>query len=154
MAIHSCTLSSNIERILFEPNINSIENNHIVPDDICPICLNNLKESIKNSCCGTYSRKLNKCGHWVHVSCQIDKNVNNRHECSICRMKIVDKEWLDHKIIIGETLNILPIHYQMKFRKDGIDMFDDINVLDDLKKYGFNENNIKDIKNVFDLFLK
>ncbi len=146
MSINNCILSAQIESTLFEPNINSIMNPDEVPNDLCPICLEHLKS--KPKCCGGYSRKLKKCSHWVHVYCQIDKN-KNRHQCSLCRNEIVDKLWLTKKINRANAINILPHHYQGKFLTDGIIIFNDTIILDDLKNnYHISQETINYIYNV------
>ena len=95
--VHNCVLSMVIETLLFEP-INSISNKDLVPDDKCPICLKHLSEMSNFGCCGRYSKKLKKCPHWVHVSCQINNNVNCRHFCSICKKILINKNDLDNGI--------------------------------------------------------
>ena len=150
MEIHNCILASQIERVLFEPSINSIYNIDQVSDDICPICLESLKYMNHESCCGGYSRKLRKCGHWVHVNCQINKNIENRHQCSLCRTKIINKNYLDKKILVATAINILPIHYQAKYLKEGSKIFDNEDNLKDLKLYKINVENVKKILENFD----
>ena len=95
MQIHNCLLSTMVEIVLFGKN-NSINNKDKVPDDDCSICLEKLTKPSSSGCCGTYSRQL-LCGHWVHVSCMIDRNPD-RHRCPLCRKELVDKKWLDSKI--------------------------------------------------------
>lgn len=86
-----CTLASSLERIIFRYRDITSE----IPDDIknenCPICIGKLGEKpLFKHCCGGYAKQLRKCGHWVHVSCQIDNNKLNRHTCSICRNVIAE----------------------------------------------------------------
>ena len=76
-----CFYSSRLELNIF--SIASVDKNKI-PDSECPICLDSLNETSKNSCCSGYARRLKNCGHYVHVSCQLNKNPDLRR-CPVCR---------------------------------------------------------------------
>lgn len=137
MSIHNCFISGLVERNIFDLKSSSFRTKI---DDVCPICLIDLNKTGEYGCCGKYARKLKKCGHWVHVGCQIDKNPN-RHQCSVCRTVIIDKDALDYKIKINKLVNILPIHYQSIIHKNGVEaLCINKKYKDDLiKNYGFNE---------------
>lgn len=79
--IHSCTISTFVEAIIFT------HDKITIPDEDCPICIVPLKEKSPYGCqCGSYAKRLT-CGHWVHVSCQIDRNPD-RSNCPICRADV------------------------------------------------------------------
>ena len=86
----NCLLSSRIESEIFMPftEIDDVLNPTNILNEDCPICLQSLKINLSgtNVCCGGYARKL-KCGHSVHVCCQIYKNINLR-KCSLCRKEL------------------------------------------------------------------
>jgi hypothetical protein len=87
MACH-CTITSTIERQIFKGADSTFARlmeaaanagkttrpNMDVPDEVCPICLVQLRQKPPAKCCGRYPKRLN-CGHWVHVCCQVDAMV-------------------------------------------------------------------------------
>lgn len=92
----NCAQSFNIELLLFKDDINSLLNPGLVSDNICFICANGLYEmSGISTCCGNYSKPL-KCGHWVHINCQINKK--NSNVCSLCNYEFITKENLEKVI--------------------------------------------------------
>lgn len=147
----NCLLSTRIESELFA----GIDNN--IPDEDCPICLVNLKQYAPSACCGGYARKLN-CGHYVHVSCQIDKNHDLIH-CSLCRTKLTTSN-IYFKICRAKMINGMPHGYSKLYINDQLTD----KMKDDLKtKYHFDIdrltrsldylNTIKDDeKEMFDFF--
>ncbi len=144
MIIHNCLVSSYIEDILFDSKkYNSID---MKIDGNCPICLISLNKPGEYGCCGKYARKFKKCGHWVHVGCQINNNPN-RHKCSICRDIIVDKKKLDYYVARKTMISTLPIHYQMMVGKNGVKIFDNMKYYNDLiKNYGFDKEFLDHLK--------
>jgi hypothetical protein len=125
----TCMLSTRIEAELFVKT-----NKEEIPGEPCPICLEPLKENSKIGCCGTYAKKL-KCGHFVHVSCHINKNPDLR-QCSVCRAELTDIS-IYFKILKAIEINKFPIHYQMKLIQVSLTQDDII----DLEKYGLNFTN-------------
>jgi hypothetical protein len=87
-----CFASTVIEETIFERLINPIGDNSLVPDGDCPICLEHLTDKPSGKCCcGGYSKSLKKCGHWLHVYCQIDRNPK-LHICPLCRTVLIKGE--------------------------------------------------------------
>jgi len=125
-----CLLSTRIEIELFDSNRNNI------PNDDCPICLIPLKENAYLSCCGGYAKKL-KCGHYVHVSCQINKNTD-LIRCPICRQQLTNVV-LYYKINQSKIINKLPLQYQRKFLQK-IELSDE--EINDLLTIGINYKKI------------
>jgi hypothetical protein len=135
--------------LTFIKKLKYIANNDKVPDDICGICLENLKDKPPNSCCGGYSKKFKLCNHWCHVDCQINKNINNRHKCPICNTEQYDKNIMDTKIKRARIIDNLPLFYRSKFRTEGISIFDNKKYTDDLiDNYGFERCYLDYIKNI------
>lgn len=92
------TVTKIIEYRIFEINENDIainDDNHL-----CHLCNIPLKQEAKTKCCVGYARKL-KCGHYVHVSCQIHKTPDFVI-CSLERCK---------KIITDPSIYYDIIHY-------------------------------------------
>jgi hypothetical protein len=77
---YNCFQSTIIEAFIFE-DCNEL------PDENCPICQDKLSQDSSYGCaCSPYARRL-ICGHYAHVSCQIDYNPNV-NKCSICRVDL------------------------------------------------------------------
>ena len=56
-------------------------------DENCPICQDKLSEDSCYGCkCSPYASRL-ICGHYAHVSCQIDYNPDVSR-CSVCRKNL------------------------------------------------------------------
>ncbi len=81
---------------------------------------------------------LKGCKHWVHVSCQINKNINGRHRCSLCLNEIVNKDHLELKICEYLCVSKLPIHYQFMLHKKGVSVLE--NNRKDINKYGLHDD--------------
>lgn len=122
--IHDCTVSALIEQHIFKAYDYGCQWHHepkaiydtikkLVPHDECPICLEKLEDKGKYGHCGTYSEPLIKCGHWMHVSCQIDQNPN-RHKCPICRVRLFNKHKLSIILEIRKILCGYPLYVQFK----------------------------------------
>lgn len=88
----NCNLFTRLEISLFD-KLNQIDDFDKVPNQPCPICSTSLTQMSKfETCCDPYSRIL-KCGHWVHVNCQLDHNpFLNR--CSVCKQVLIGKDKL------------------------------------------------------------
>ena len=111
----NCLLSTRIESAIFshkDGDMMDILNPNNVPDEECPICLEPLKIPSHDCCCGNYARKLN-CGHFVHVTCQINKNPDFIR-CSLCRTQLTPND-IYYKICKSILVNKLPLHYQRQF---------------------------------------
>ena len=84
--LHNCVQSTMIEVFIFGG-----KSPEEIPNEDCPICLeplNSKNPKPQYGCsCGYYPKKLKKCSHWMHVSCQIDKNPNWK-ECPICKQSV------------------------------------------------------------------
>ncbi len=87
--VYNCAASALIEAFFFRHPKDTAP----TPDEDCPICLENLRKDGSIGCCGTYAKQL-LCGHFVHVSCQIDYN-SNYSECSVCRKDLNKKYFFD-----------------------------------------------------------
>lgn len=109
--IHDCLLSSKIERLIFSSDKSDCH----CPDDVCAICQEQLINS-GTGCCGTYAKKLQKCGHWFHVSCHIDANPD-RHKCSVCRAQLMNPIKLENGIKITQLMNNIPYSLKAAARK-------------------------------------
>lgn len=133
----NCLLSTRIEREIFS-NKNPLEYMDDIPNDDCPICLESLKIRA-NVCCGGYARSL-KCGHYVHVSCQINHNPDLR-QCPICRAELTNAD-IYYRIMRRFFISKLPIHYQSKLSNN--DILSE-NEIDNLQKYGIVYQQIKTI---------
>lgn len=121
-----------IEKLLFSPD--SLH----TPKDKCIICNKKLSENGKYGSALKYCRKLLSCNHWVHVSCQIEKN-EDKHTCPVCHKEIIKKEVLRDNIIKWKLIARLPEHYKVIFNEEGIKLFDDPECYKDLvNHYGFN----------------
>ena len=117
-----CLLSLRIETLLFE-----INENEIIIDEDCPICLIPLKKNPENSCCCGYARKL-KCGHYAHVSCQINKNPDFIR-CSLCR-KILTDSSIYYYIIHNIMVKKLPQGYQRLLSEEELEYLLKIHKID------------------------
>lgn len=92
----NCTQSFYAELLLFEGEISSVSRPELVPDDKCIVCANSLHEmSGISTCCGNYSKPL-KCGHWVHINCQLNKV--DMHKCLTCEMQLADIDNIEYII--------------------------------------------------------
>lgn len=136
-----CLLSTRIESELFskpEGNVLDMLKTENIPDEECPICLEPLRSTQTNTCCGGYARKL-KCGnHFVHVSCQINKNTDLL-KCPVCRTQLASTD-IYYKICSAIFINKLPLHYQRKFIDNKL-INDEIN--DITQNYGIDYGGIK-----------
>jgi hypothetical protein len=112
-----CILSSKIESHLFRPFLDEKQLGFDTPKEDCPICLESLSTAAKlgNPCCGTYARML-YCGHWVHVSCQINRN-KDRTRCSICRALFCPN--MELIILRHKLLQQVSIHHRAFFNPEG-----------------------------------
>lgn len=82
--LHNCLKSTLIESMIFKKTDN-------FPDQDCPICCEKLiADSPNNNCCCPYVKEL-RCGHYVHVACQIDYNPDFRR-CPICRTDLIEQK--------------------------------------------------------------
>lgn len=104
-----CLLSTHIEAQLF---IHDVPNKTEIPDEVCPICLESLLTNNPASCCGGYTKQLH-CGHYVHVSCQINKNTD-LIRCSLCRKQLTDTI-IYYNICKSLMMNKIPIGYKRAF---------------------------------------
>lgn len=109
-----CLISTWIEAQLFDAK--PIDPNDI-PDENCPLCLHPLRLETPNTCCGSYSKPL-KCGHYTHVSCQINKN-QDLNKCSVCQKQLSDNH-LYFNICKSKIISILPLHYQKKYHENNL----------------------------------
>ena len=77
---YNCFQSTMIEAFIFD-KVDEL------PDENCPICQDKLSENSSYGCkCSPYAKRL-ICGHYVHVSCQIDYNPD-AGRCSVCRTNL------------------------------------------------------------------
>ena len=104
-----CLLSTRIEAELF---IHGVPNKTEIPDEACPICLESLRTNSSASCCGGYAKQLH-CGHYVHVSCQINNNTD-LIRCSLCRKQLTNTI-LYYNICKSLMMNKLPFGYKRAF---------------------------------------
>lgn len=84
-----------------------------IPKEYCPICLNSLTHAAPKGCCGTYARPLKKCGHFVHVTCQVDRNPNIL-QCPVCQILVADHK-VYYECLNEKLLSVLPLHYRRNF---------------------------------------
>lgn len=127
-----CALSARIESVLFATPVPA---RFEIPDEACPICLCPLRETSTASCCGGYARKL-KCGHFVHVSCQIDRNPDMLR-CSVCRQTNAIY-WVYYRVIHAVLCRSIPPHYQAKFMKKTLTPAE----FNDIKNYGVDPDEV------------
>jgi len=78
----------------------NLKNNHICVNNTfhneCPICLENIFESIKEI-------TILKCGHSIHQKCYLNLIENNNIKCPLCNKSIIDNtiinNYLENEII-------------------------------------------------------
>lgn len=132
---HCCHLFKYIEKILFvnETDISLV-------DEQCPICLVPLHE--KDSvikCCENYSAQL-KCGHHVHVHCQIGANPN-LYQCSVCRNVLCHPVKLLRDLVEMTNSFLLPHTLFEIYQRDGITSINDTQFMSRLRNV-LDENTI------------